>query len=98
MARRKRASAPNAVPTHLRNQILHRDGNACVKCGSSGNLEINHILGRAEGGDNNPENLETLCATCHAPITAAQIARGRDRRLARRRLPAEPHPGRLRAV
>lgn len=95
MRRRRRPSAPNAVPTHLRKKVLHRDGHACVKCGATSNLEINHIHGRAEGGDDSLTNLETLCAPCHEPITAAQIARGKQRRAARRRLPTDPHPGRL---
>ena len=96
MRSRRRPSAPKkAVPTHLRKKILQRDGHACVQCGATGNLEINHIRGRAEGGSNDLDNLETLCATCHAPITAAQTSRCRQRRAARRRLPSEPHPGRL---
>ena len=42
---------------------------ACEACGyrpvTPELLEVDHILPRARGGDNSPENLQTLCANCH---------------------------------
>lgn len=61
----------------VRQQILERDGYACVNCGMTQEehiakwrrgLTINHIngIGRfAKNPDNRPENLETLCLSCH---------------------------------
>lgn len=84
------------VPTTLRRRILRRDGHACQRCGAQGvPLEVNHIIGLADGGTNHPDNLESLCVACHAPETRAQTARGHARRAAAGRLPTERHPGLL---
>jgi 5-methylcytosine-specific restriction endonuclease McrA len=49
--------------------VTARDG-ACVECGSTRHLQAHHDVGRAEGGPDAPENLVTLCATCHARLEA----------------------------
>lgn len=45
--------------------ILKRDEKRCQGCGKTFELSIHHIKPRAEGGDNAPENLITLCCRCH---------------------------------
>ncbi|HZO88215.1 MAG TPA: HNH endonuclease [Chthonomonadaceae bacterium] len=43
-----------------------RDNWTCSDCGRSHcYLEVQHIIGCAEGGSHELENLETLCVTCH---------------------------------
>jgi 5-methylcytosine-specific restriction endonuclease McrA len=37
-------------------------------------LAAHHVIPRAEGGPDSPENLETLCASCHARLEAEQRA------------------------
>lgn len=50
---------------HLkRNQILERDNNECVLCGSKEKLNIHHITYERLGYENN-EDLITLCEDCH---------------------------------
>lgn len=49
----------------VRNLALRRDGFACVKCGSSGPLEVDHIRPVAQGGSWELSNLQTLCSECH---------------------------------
>ena len=51
--------------------VVRRDG-ACVKCGSRFLLGAHHIVARAEGGPDTPENLETLCVRCHGRETASE--------------------------
>lgn len=46
----------------IRPQILERDENRCVKCGSTQSLEVHHIDGYK---NNEPEFLATLCYLCH---------------------------------
>lgn len=47
-------------------RVKRRDGGECVECGSDENLHVHHIVPVYEGGDRfDPENLETLCASCH---------------------------------
>jgi 5-methylcytosine-specific restriction endonuclease McrA len=46
-------------------QVVMRDG-ACVRCGSRGPfLSAHHVIPRLEGGPDHPDNLETLCVSCH---------------------------------
>ncbi len=53
----------------LRNKILYRDNGACVFvdpetgrcCGSRERVEVDHIISRALGGTDEPDNLRTLC-------------------------------------
>ena len=49
----------------LRRQILQRDGYACQQCGNTSKLEAHHISARHKGGTDHPENLITLCESCH---------------------------------
>lgn len=49
-----------------RNQMLERDGHACIWCGSTQWLEADHIVRYADGGTHDLTNLRTLCHDCHA--------------------------------
>jgi cytochrome c553 len=49
--------------------VTARDG-VCVECGSTRHLQAHHDVARAEGGADAPENLVTLCASCHARLEA----------------------------
>lgn len=41
----------------------------CRICGDVGS-NVDHIIPRARGGTNDPQNLQTLCASCHSAKTA----------------------------
>lgn len=49
-----------------RRMVLRRDQYRCTVCGTSHDLEVHHIVPRAEGGTNDPANLVTLCMACHS--------------------------------
>ena len=53
------------VSNKLRFQIFNRDGNKCRICGSTHNLEIDHIIPISKGGKSEPNNLQTLCRRCN---------------------------------
>lgn len=61
--------APNraTIAPSIRALVLARDQHRCQApgCGRTGFLEIHHVVPRAEGGANRPENLMTLCGRCH---------------------------------
>jgi len=55
------------IPPRTRREVLARDQHSCRApgCGRTRFLEIHHIVARQKGGGNDPENLVTLCASCH---------------------------------
>lgn len=81
-------------PEFVRNRRLarKRDDDTCQRCGDIG-TEVNHIVALAEGGTDELENLETLCASCHWPETVEQTTRAIRRHAAWGRHPGERHPG-----
>jgi 5-methylcytosine-specific restriction endonuclease McrA len=46
-------------------RVLTRDGWRCQICGSSSNLQVHHIMRRSSLGNDEEENLITLCESCH---------------------------------
>jgi len=53
---------------NVREYVLHRDNHTCQKCkGKSGDkiLQVHHIKGKKEGATDRPEELITVCKTCH---------------------------------
>ncbi len=49
-----------------RKNILKRDGHKCQYCGKSGgNLTIDHIVPRSQGGEDTWENLVAACVSCN---------------------------------
>jgi hypothetical protein len=67
----------------LRQSILIRDGNRCRCCETSERLEVHHLIARKaakEYGINKkdldrPENLITLCKTCHYATYSRSVPR-----------------------
>lgn len=53
------------ITRELRELIINRD-QVCLKCGRKDKLTIDHILPISKGGDNSPENLQTLCESCNS--------------------------------
>jgi 5-methylcytosine-specific restriction endonuclease McrA len=48
-----------------RRQILERDGWACVQCGSTDELEIDHVIPFSRGGACTVANAQVLCGPCN---------------------------------
>lgn len=60
------------VPEALRNEIFLRDGNQCVLCKSTHNLQLDHIVSLSKGGRTEKNNLQTLCEACNKEKGAGQ--------------------------
>ena len=75
------AKVKRDVSGSQRNRVLARDGHACVICGSSSDLEVDHRRALSNGGDNSLSNLATLCHDCHAVKTKmdGSLRRKRER-------------------
>jgi 5-methylcytosine-specific restriction endonuclease McrA len=52
----------------VRKRVLRRDGWRCQFCGSMANLEVHHQTFRSHSGDDNEDNLITVCTNCHSSI------------------------------
>ena len=61
---------------NTREYVLYRDGHECRLCGGTRKdsvLEVHHKVRRIDGGSDRPENLITLCSTCHNLLHKGEI-------------------------
>ena len=54
-----------------RQAALSRDGYSCVECGAAAQ-EVDHIVPRAMGGEDDVWNLQSLCTSCHRMKTSRE--------------------------
>jgi hypothetical protein len=62
------------ITQRLKAKVLRRDGSACVECGADNSLEVAHVEPYRVNGNNDLDNLRTLCAPCHRAADAGQAA------------------------
>ncbi len=57
----------STIPPAVRRAVLARDRHRCQApgCRSTHFLEVHHLTPRSKGGSHRPENLRTLCSSCH---------------------------------
>lgn len=64
----------------LRLVILKRDGYLCQECKRLGRLkparDVDHIIRKADGGTDQPSNLQSLCSPCHDAKSAREMGAG----------------------
>jgi len=53
------------IPEEVRMLVWRWDGGKCVKCGSTEDLEFDHIIPIAKGGSSTEKNVQLLCAKCN---------------------------------
>jgi 5-methylcytosine-specific restriction protein A len=57
----------------VRRRVLARDKGLCQSCMKSGRVrqatEVDHIVRKADGGGDAPDNLQSLCTLCHEAKT-----------------------------
>ena len=61
------------ISGEMRRLVFERDGGRCVGCGSSELIQYHHVVPFWKGGDNDPENLELLCAGCNRGHALASV-------------------------
>ena len=69
--------------TRLRLRILKRDMHLCQPClrksRATPATQVDHITPKAKGGTDDDDNLEAICAECHAVKTTAEAAEAQGR-------------------
>ena len=68
----RRKTPYKRLPAKLRTHILMRDHFRCKECGQQDGLQVDHIVPVYKGGNNHPNNLATLCRSCHTAKTMRQ--------------------------
>lgn len=54
------------IPYHVRRAVLDRDGWRCRECGSTRDLQLDHVHPWSRGGaHDDPANLQCLCRLCN---------------------------------
>lgn len=64
-SRRRDASSRNPLTTEEWANILQRYQHACVYCGNSESLTIDHYIPLSKGGKNSKENIVPACLSCN---------------------------------
>lgn len=57
------------IPYDVAQEVKERDAFQCQWCETEDQLTIHHILERKNGGDEDINNLITLCAPCHRQVS-----------------------------
>lgn len=58
-------SVPSTVTEKQKDRIKARDNYICLKCGTTKNLTVDHIIPVSKGGSSDDDNLQTLCYACN---------------------------------
>lgn len=81
-SREERRSLPHSSLTPMLSVLIERvgmrDGYQCKECGSTEDLELQHIIPLSKGGTHNLENLELICRNHRRgmAITATEVESG----------------------
>lgn len=62
---RPQAAVRGHIPRETRYAVWQRYEARCTECGSSFDLQYDHIIPVAMGGSSNVENLQLLCGACN---------------------------------
>jgi 5-methylcytosine-specific restriction endonuclease McrA len=88
--------APRARVKLTRREIFMRDSYTCQYCGRrTSDLTLDHVVPRSRGGEHTWENLASACRACNHRKGGKSV---HEARMALKRQPFEPSPGRYYAI
>lgn len=53
------------ISREIRRAVFERDGGWCIECGSNFDLQYDHVIPVALGGNSSIENLQLVCSRCN---------------------------------
>ncbi len=71
----RRSASRQAIPDDQKQYIWARDEGRCRNCGSTSELQFDHIIPLAMGGSNDDANLQILCGPCNRSKSAGLTTR-----------------------
>ena len=60
-----RPAVRHRIPDDVKQYVWLRDGGRCTHCGSTAELQFDHVIPVSMGGSSEPENLQILCGPCN---------------------------------
>lgn len=71
-----RGSTPRTrIPDDVKQYVMKRDSGLCQGCGSTEEIQYDHIIPVSRGGSSNVENLQILCGPCNRRKAAGLTTR-----------------------
>jgi 5-methylcytosine-specific restriction endonuclease McrA len=64
-AYRKVPARSRYISDPVKEEVFERDGGQCVKCGSTRDLQYDHVIPYSRGGSNTAANIQLLCGDCN---------------------------------
>lgn len=58
-------SSSRYISDQVKEEVLERDGDQCVKCGSTRDLQYEHVIPHTRGGSSAKANIQLLCGDCN---------------------------------
>ena len=55
----------NKVSPATRDAVFRAYGEQCLRCGSTTNVQIDHVIPKSWGGSHDFSNLQPLCGSCN---------------------------------
>ena len=62
---RKVPSSSRYISDQVKEEVFGRDDGQCVKCGSTRDLQFDHVIPHSRGGSNATANIQLLCGDCN---------------------------------
>lgn len=66
MGRSRLMGGRRHIPADVRREVMERDGRACLVCGATEDLSLDHIHPYSLGGLDTVDNLRVLCRPCNS--------------------------------
>jgi 5-methylcytosine-specific restriction endonuclease McrA len=62
----RKVPAPSRyISDPVKEEVFERDSGQCVKCGSTRELQYDHVIQYSRGGSNTAANIQLLCGDCN---------------------------------